>query len=365
VSTTAIVGRAELLAQLEAVRPGLSTKEYIAQSSCFAFTSGWVMTFNDDTSCRAPTGLAADFRFAVKADPVTELLRKMSEDRIQVELDGPAFVVRGKGGKDCTFPVENDILLPVEKVDKPGEWVALPGDFAEAVDLVKETASKDESQFSVTCIHIAPDRMESADRWQISRYRLKTGVQESTYVRADSIRHIVQLGMTRMSVTKNWVHFRNPERLIHSCRRYLEDVEFPNVGQWLKMTNPAKFVLPPGLTDAVEKADIFSKENGDQNQVLVEISDHKGGRLRVTGQGTYGKYREPKKIRYSGPDFKFLISPKILIQIAKTYTECKIDGRKLLIDGGEKFVYATSLGQGDESSAMNGGTEHDEESGDE
>ena len=359
---TVVTGRAELLAQLEAVRPGLSTKEYISQSSCFAFRGGWVMTFNDDTSCRAPTGLPGEFTFAIKADPLTELLRKMTEDRIQLEFRGAELVVRGKGGKECELPVEKDVLLPVEKVDKPGEWVALAGEFAEAVDLVKETASKDESQFSVTCIHIAPDRMESADRWQISRYRLKTGVQESTYVRADSIRHIVQLGMTKMSVTKNWVHFRNPDKLIHSCRKYLDDVQFPDVGQWLKMTNGSKFVLPPGLVDAVEKADIFSKENGDQNQVLVEMSGAGGGRLKVSGVGTYGRYTEPKKIRYTGPEFKFLISPKILIQIAKTYTECQIDGRKLLIDGGERFVYATSLGQGDEAAALEGGDESAEDS---
>ena len=46
------VNREAFLHQLESVQAGLSSKEMIEQSSCFAFIKGKVVTYNDEISCR-------------------------------------------------------------------------------------------------------------------------------------------------------------------------------------------------------------------------------------------------------------------------------------------------------------------------
>jgi len=44
------INRQEFLDSLEMVKAGLSPREFIEQSSCFAFKEGEVLTFNDESA---------------------------------------------------------------------------------------------------------------------------------------------------------------------------------------------------------------------------------------------------------------------------------------------------------------------------
>ena len=52
--------------KLEAVSPGLATREAIEQSSCFVFKDGRVMTFNDEVACSIDCELGFDGAVAAK-----------------------------------------------------------------------------------------------------------------------------------------------------------------------------------------------------------------------------------------------------------------------------------------------------------
>lgn len=327
--------RNELLQTLETVQPGLSPRDIVEQSSCFVLSGGYVMTYNDEIACRLKGPFPKDIKGAVQAAPLLSLLRKMKEDELEVEVQPDEFIIVGKKRRGG-IRMDAEVTLPIDKVEKPGDWKPLPEEFTDAVDMVQQCAGKDESQFVMTCVHFHPKWLESCDNFQLTRYKIKTGIEKSFLVRRDSVKHVTSLDMTEFSETEAWVHFRNPAGLTLSCRRWVE--EYPDLNPILKFTgSPA--TLPKGLGDAADKAEIFSSENADNNQVQVEL---RPGKLRIKGVGVSGWYSEVKKLKYDGDPLEFQIAPKLLIDITNRHNDCEISPERLKVDGG-KWTYVTCL----------------------
>lgn len=333
------VNRSEFLARLECVQPGLSPRDIVEQSSCLVFRGGAVWTYNDEVACRATSGLPKDFEGAVQAKQLLDVLRKLGEDDVELHLGEKELIVVGKGRR-AGVRMDEEILLPLDKLERPQKemWRELPENFTDAVGMVAECAGKDESQFAMTCVHFHGKWIEACDNSQLTRYRIKTGIEKPFLVRRDSLKHITTLGMTRISETDAWVHFRNGNGLTLSCRRYIES--YPDLNPLLTVEAPEQINLPKGLVEAAQKAEIFSAENPDSNNVIIEI---KPGKLRIKGVGVFGWYSEVKKINYNAAPIAFLIGPKLLATICKKHNECAIGNGRLMVDGG-KWKYVTCLG---------------------
>lgn len=327
------VNRENLIQTLELVQPGLSPREIIEQSSCFAFSDGIVMTFNDELSCSMETNLK--FTGAVQAAPLLDLLRKLPETEVEVEDTKEELIIYGKR-RSAGIRMEAEVTLPVENVERPKKWKDLHEEFLEAIKLVEQCVGADESLFALTCVHIHPKWVEAMDNTQLARYRLTTGFSEPMLVRGSSVKQVVELGVTQFSETETWVHFKSESGLVISCRRHLE--EYRDCTPYLKIKNGHPLTLPKGLSEAADKADIFSKENSE-NVVTVTL---RPGKLRLEGKGVSGWYQESKKIKYSGDTLEFIISPVLLQEIVRKHNECELTEDKLIVDGG-KWKYVSCL----------------------
>lgn len=329
------VNREELLRQLESVSPGLSSKDIVEQSSCFVFKKGEVLSYNDEVSCRGPSILNDSVEGAVKAEKFLELLRKLPEEEIGISAEGGELRVTGKSRK-AGIRMEEDIALSLDSLEAPEKWRKLPDEFTEAVSIVQQCASQDQTSFEMTCIHLHPEWIEACDNFQICRWPMETGFKTSILVRQSSLKHIVPLGVTKFGETAGWLHFKNADGIILSCRKYEE--EYRDMTNFLKVKgSPTR--LPKALADAAEKAAIFSAENGRNDRILVEL---KAGRIRVRGEGTSGWYIEDKKIVYDGEEMVFLISPGLLTELTKKYEECSIGPGRLKVKG-DKYTYVACL----------------------
>lgn len=326
------VNRQALLGALESVAPGLANREMIQQGACFVFTAGRVYTFNDvvAASVKSPIQLEG----AVVARPLLELLSKMTEDEIAVEKIDGELRIFGKS-KKAGIRMENDVLLPIDAIDEPSDWFPVPEFFAEAVNIVKSCASKEASQFVLTCIHIHPEYLEASDRFQISRYPVKTGIE--TLVPAESLAHMVGMGAESMSLSPSWVHFKNPTNdLILSFRR--DGGDYQVLDAFLSQEGTEPIVLPGGLEDVVGKTQIFSKENSRGDMVMVDLQENS---IVFEGAGATGWYKEKKVVNYTGPAVKFRVDPKLLLEIVSKSTACRVSESKLCIST-QKFQYVTS-----------------------
>ena len=330
------INREDFLKELEAVLPGLATREIIEQSSCFVFQDNQVITFNDEIACSHATSL--EIEGAVVAMTLVSILRKLAEDQIDISVseDNEKLLIKGKH-KKIEIRMEAEILLQTESIEKPKKWKDLPEEFADAVSLVQQCASRDDSQFNLTCIHISPEHIEACDNYQAARYKIQTDVKKSVLIRKESLKHIVSLDMTEFSETKSWIHFRNPNGLIFSCRRYVEDYE--DISSVLDMKG-TKTNLPKGLKEATERAEVFSVDNAEDDQVQITLKQDK---LKIKAVGANGKYIENKKIKHSGKPLTFTIAPKLLAELVQRHNNCKIGEDRLKVKVG-KFSYVTVLG---------------------
>lgn len=334
------VHRIQFLQALEAVRPGLSKETKFEQSTCFVFLDGKVYTYNDEISCIAKSGLPKKMVGVVEAKPLLEVLNKLKEEDIEVEIDDDEskFLITGKSRRWAKLRLDAEIELPVEKVERPEkeDWHDLHERFGEAIATVQECAGTDESKLAFTCIHLHNKWIEACDNNQLTRFRIKTRIKQPVMVRRDSIKHIIPLDMTEFAETNVWIHFRNPGGVQLACKRRVE--KYPKLDEYLKASGEPT-VLPKGIADDAEFSEIFSKEVKDGNLVVVTL---KPGRMELRGVGVSGEAGAPKKVKYNGPKIAFSIAPKLLGEITKRHTECQISKDYIRVDG-DKWTYVSCL----------------------
>lgn len=331
------VNREKLLHCLDSVRPGLSPREILEQSKSFVFQGGFVRTFNDETACKAPSPLGKKISGAVPADKLLEVLGRLPDDELDVEVKDGELIVAGKRRK-AGLRMDAEILLPLDAVEEPDEkgWSPLPADFAEAVATVGRCAGTDETELARVCVHIHPKWLEASDNYQVCRWRLKTGLEEPVLVRQAAVKDVAKLGVTELARTESWLHFRNPEGFILSVRRYAGD--YPDFAKILHVDG-TKVALPKGLGEAAKNAGLFSKENTDGDSVLIDL---KPGKLRVKGQGISGWYEERSKIAYDGPSLSFLAPPELLADVVSRHNEVIVSETRLKAELG-KCVFVSCL----------------------
>ena len=327
-----------MLRVLESLEPGLTTKETVEQSSYFAFSGGKVYTYNDEVLCSHDSPVGGEFEGAAKAKSLLGILRKFGDDELDVLTEDHTLILKGKGGKRATVKTEV-VSLPVGSVDEPESWKKLHDDFGEAVGVVAKCAGNREDQFVMTCVHVTPKWVEAVDNFKLCRWRLKTGFTDPVLLRRSGIKHVRTLGMEEFGETASWVHFRNAAGLTMACRKYVED--FPDLTPTIE-AGGTKASLPKGLIEAARRAAVFSEENGkDDDYVHVSL---KPGKIRVTGVGLTGEYREPKSVVYDGPEMEFLIRPGMLEELVDRHPECEVTANSLKVDGGA-WVYVTCLSE--------------------
>ena len=326
------INRESFLQKLLLVEPGISTKETIQQSSCVVFLKGRLYTLSQETACSIPSELPSDWEFAIRAEKLIALLKSMKDEEIELNYS-KTLNIKGQG--KARLNTEERILLPVSEVELPkkDDWQELHEDFAEAVDLVCK-CTKRRSEFQKECIHITKSWLESSDNMKMIRYSVPTFIRKSVLVRGESIKVIVQLGMTKAAETSNWLHFKNPTGLRLSVRQFgLE--EYPRLEDFLKMRGK-RVTFPKGLVDAATRAAIFCE---DGNSLKVSISEE---RLLVEGRSVQGEYLESRKVKYVGAPLAFWIPAKLISELVKEHSNAEVTDYTIRVDGG-KYVYCASL----------------------
>lgn len=333
------IARAELLQCLESTWPGVSPSVTVEQADCFVFRKGWLYTFDGEIRCKTKTPLPAEIRGAVHGKPLIDALRSCQADNIAVSTDADWFIVKAK--KD-TIKVRRDknILLPYDRVDRPENWARLPSIFSEAMEMVVECAGKDTQRFLITCVHLTPKWIEATDMFSFARYRMQTGLEASSLIRAEHAKSLASRGPTKIGVTENWMHFRNDAGLTISVVRFDpadhkgEKLERLSI---IAKERGESVPFPKSLVPAAKLAEIFTGEYKDNNVVKVFLKD---GLIRVVGEGISGKVEHENKIKYHGTPFAFTVGPNTLAGIVKNYNDIEIADNRLLVAGG-KWHFST------------------------
>lgn len=351
--------REDLLTTLQAAEAGLSNNEKLEQSTCFCCRKGKIITFNQEVCVRVPSPFPKEFTGAVQSRSFLGWLKKVPERNLTVKFHDHELELQGKG-KGTKVRFAQKITLPLDDVEVPDKdgWSDLPANFNEAISIVQECTGNEKKKTALACVHVTPRWVEASEGFQATRYKIKLPIDGPFLVKPKGLKHVVAMGCGEINVGREWVHFRNPLNVVVSCRRYVED--FQDLTSALQMDGGVSAELPEGLEGAVERGEVFSKENQD-NFLVVAIED---GLLTVTAVGATGKCWEDHSVRYKGDPFAFLIAPNMLAEVVKRSNKVKITREKLKVKG-PNWSYVTALTDPEEAIAKaeeKAGT-HDEDDG--
>ena len=299
------VDREQLLTYLEAVSPGVTTKDGVEQSSCVVFTGGRIWSFNGEIACNIPSPVS-DVEGAIQAKGLLDLFSRVPDELISVRIKNGALQVVGKN-KRAQLRMEESIDLKIDAVETATRWVDLPPDFSQGVGMVHSCASKDADEFGLNCVAIHREYIEACDRFQVARYSTGLLLRNRMLIQAVSLKAICNYDMTRYSVTKNWLHFRNNADLILSIRR--QTVDFPDLDHLVTGGDGADIIFPASLPKLAERSEIFSANNPESQAVKVTFAD---GYLTLMGKGPAGMYEERVEASFDGDPISFMASPDIL-----------------------------------------------------
>lgn len=332
------VDRESLLSSLEAVVPGLSNKETVEQADCFVFMDGVVRTFNEEIGCQMPVKMPG-ITGAVAAKPLMDVLRQMQDDELVVTIDkNGSLCFKGKKGRVVKMRMQAEILLPLANIEIPEEWHEIPPEYCDALLMVHECATeKDEDRFYSTCVHIGKGRIEATDNIsQLMRYRVKTRISRSSLLKKRSAMHVAEMGAREFAETERFLHYRNDSGLVMSCVRYIED--YPDLSATCEVSGD-RVVLPKSMGEAAKIGEVFSREQKDNNFLVLSLSRD---RIMMEGIGVSGEYVHPVECIYDGPSMSFMIPPKLLTHVIDKYQEATITPERLFVQG-ERFVYVSRL----------------------
>jgi len=335
------IDRLKFQKALEIVKPGLATKELIEQSTSFAFTQGRVFTYNDEISVSHPIeGL--ELEGAIQANELYEFLNKVKTDEVEYEQKGSEIVFSAKRSR-AGFTLQSEIKLPLkEEIGEIDDWKKLPERFLSHIDFVIGACANDMSRPILTCIHVNKEGIiEGSDNHRLARCTLGEKMPVNTFLFPASVcPDIRKINPIHISMGKGWVHFKNEQETILSCRIYLGE-EYPKTEHLLNVQG-VKVTLPKTAREMLERAMVFSKRKFILDESVTVTIDN--NRLKMEAKSEYGWFEEEVNMLYEGEKIQFVVAPCLMKDILEKTDECTIrnDNRMLLFEK-DDWKYVTAL----------------------
>lgn len=335
------INRKELLAALEAVRPGIANKEIIEQSTLFVFQGGRVYAYNDmiAISHAAPKELKG----AVQSIELHKLLARMSDEEIDIETTDKEFLVKGVRNK-AGIALQADITLPVLDVNDKKTWLTLPEGFAAAVKFCLFSASADMTKPALTCVHIDGKFVQTCDNFRLTQYELPgKGIKAAILIPASACSELVKYKPTHYAADENWIHFTNASGTEFSCRTV--DEKFPDLTSFVERKSKYKIQFHEDTATILDRAIVFlSDDRGALQYVKVIVDD---GRMTIRAEGSAGWFEEKVRVKYKGETIEFMINPIFLKDMLGLLRDVSMDeGKAVLKFEGENFVHCCAVVEG-------------------
>ncbi len=327
------VDRKELLDLIKALEPGLSSTEMIEQSSCLVFTGGEIISYNDEVSVSTVCPYDG-FEFVVNGKSLITLLTKLKDKELDFELKKSELIIKGKNTK-ASLVTQAEILVPLEAIKIPNKWRRIPVGFLEGVQLCSFCAGKDSNKPIMKTIHIDKDYVEASDSLRATRAFLENNTtMKDLLIPANSVSNLAKYEPTQYAVVEGWIHFRNKEAVIYSCRVF--EGEYPKTGKLYELEGD-EIVLPDNLDVALDIASIFSNED-DSNFVEIKLSKNK---MVVKSQNVSGKFERAIRIK-NKEEVSFTVNLNFFLQSVKKF-EKMIVGERTIVLTGDGFEHVMAL----------------------
>lgn len=327
------IKRTDLVTACKAVMSGVAVKELITQSSNFVFDQDRVFSFNDEIAVSHP--IKVGFTGAVPAKEFLAFINKTKADEISLTVKDSELLIVGSKAK-AGLRLEQDITLPIDDIGEPEDWTELPSPFNKAVGFCLFSASKDESKAILMNIHVKGQYAESCDNYRITRYDMgkasASAFPNELLIPAFAAKDIITHEPTEYAVTDGWLHFRNDDDVVFSCRTIVDT--YPDFEPYLVCEGEV-LEFPQSISEIMDRADVLS--DGERVSIILEEDF-----ITVCTENQAGWFEESIEAKYKGKDAEFEIQPEFIKSILKHKGKAKINEKVLMFES-DLFKHVVQL----------------------
>ena len=334
--------RQELLKALDKLKPGLSSRGIVEQTTHYLFMDDRIVTYNDELCLMAEYPIG--FKGSVRAEEFYKLLTKSSAKEISLDLKEEQLMVKaGKSSFGLAYMEEEQLHEKVQSLEIDElKWKTLPEELKDALVLCSFSASKDMTKPALTGVYVGGRDVLSSDNYRISWYQMKEEMRRKFLVPASSVVHLVNYEVLEYCLTGSWVHFKG-KGLVFSARLLSE--EFPvKAKEFFPEEAGEEFELPKELSGVLDKAMVLLQDDFlldkevklffTEKEVICEVEKKDLGWL---------KEEVPLK---SGPkeQIQIEINPIFLKEILKKTSKVSLVGEGGILFTSPNFRHLIALG---------------------
>ena len=323
------IDKKQLQEALTVVKPGLASKDFIEQATCFAFIDGRVVTYNDEISISHPVP-GVELQGAIDAKELYTLLGHIRKDEVTLEESENSIILKA-GRSKAGFTLYAEVTLPLNEVTGKKKWMELPDGFTDALYTAALTCSKDQSRPVLTCVHVHKDGfIEGSDSQKVSRTNFDSGFSFNTFLLpATSAQRALAISPTHIALTDGWAHFTNEKKTVLSAR-ILGDDAYVNTDPLLALQPDTFIRLPKRLTTVLERAQSFYNR-GSYLEERVELL-MESGKATIKAQSESSNWFEESMKCDGTAELSIEMPPALLKDILDADVEIGVTDKILKID---------------------------------
>lgn len=329
------LNRSDFLKILSILRPGLSKKTIIEQSTRFIFTKEKLITFNGEVCVMYP--FETDFACSIPSDELFKVLTDSKDKIINFTYSKKKkFILKTKKTK---LTLNTDILDDLSKkidslIDVKIKWLNLPDNFNDGIKLCSiSTLSKNIGEDIVSCVNINGNVMVSTDNLRISEFKLSKKIKKEISLPISSALELTKFNIKKYFISDSWAYFLIDETNAIICTRLLNlNGSYPDTKSFFELDG-IDIEFPDELIQSINRTSIFADGDFDSER-MINVSISKG-KIVCKAEKDIGAIEDITKTDYSGKDIAFIINPIFFSKILSKTNKMKIGDNKALfeIDG--------------------------------
>jgi len=319
------------------LRPGLDRqKSLIEHFRHICFTGKRIITFNERICVAYP--FETSFSCSVSGHDFINMISNLPQNEdIVIRMVKDMLRIRGEGTsiKMSTYNDQKLSGIYEDAFNKDFEWLPLPEDFMEAINLCHFTVAKDLTRQYLNYIKISASDVTSSDNLRISKYNLKSAVEKDFFIPGNVCKPLLQYKVTSFCISEPWLGFKTDDDIEFFCRT--SDIEYPDVSALFEFEGET-FNLPTELKAIVESLTVVTEEDFlTDRHMTVTIKDNIVSCFVEKETVSANRWVETDINR----ELSFVINPVFFNEILEKTRTIKIsEGRALFMAGNFNHLLA-------------------------
>lgn len=324
------INKSKLQEALEIVKPGLSSNLVMEQTTSFAFTKGYVLTYNDEISLRHPIK-DVTFEGVINAEELYKFLSKVNKEIIELSTTDSEVILKS-GRIKAGFTLVKEILLPLGEINfTRAKWIPLPINFISQLTRCAENAGTSLSKPVLMGVHISTKGFgigSDGIRLVKALFSSELKIIKDILLPADCVKNIRDIQAIEIFPSTNWVHFRNKAGSILSCRVFNDKFPVEKISSILDVKGK-KIVFPTSMIMALDRSVSIMKKDFGVVDIKIE-----GTGILIESKSENAWFKELIQVERPFKDsISFCVSAYLLKDILKESNNCIYSDRMLKFIG--------------------------------